>query len=284
MHRAGTLTIWRTITATYQVPPYARLYWRYQRKRESTVPHRVANGLFNACFSTSLIITLPVLMCTGVWSALSANSLTMLIVSFSGLALLPGIGVMLLASRIGWAAHTIKRQYTWDLLLMLPHPRDEVVLYAVASAYEPGPLLMSLGIVEPLALALCLWSINSSWWHVPILVFLPVAILLEWLQWIALSGSVGLLSSHQSHTNLALPVVFGVVMTLIHTGGGWIVAHLLDFPRSATLAALLLGPLSGIASPDAHLTGLVIAGIYLLAMETGVRGLFGWAVRQVNER
>ncbi len=172
--------------------------------------------------------------------------------------------------------HAIRREqvvHTWDLLLLLPYPREQVILRTAAQSYKPFTALISLALVAIAARQLANFQFRP-------LFLLYQLLALEWLQLTAFHVAGGLMLANVRQVGPAGPLLLSFSVIMIRTVGGLAVALLFSLP---TNAALLVGPLSITLTTTSVFIRAAIALLYLLLLESAVRFLFAYAVARAGE-
>jgi hypothetical protein len=279
----------RILVLTYQspreTPAYALLIRHRQEHKQVDVRLRGSSWTMTIFGSIGAIAALYGVLCAGCaglamltvfLAALPINETTVIGFAVTGILLMAAGGIAVIGAGVSRVIAGARARRAWDLMLMLPHPRHEVMLYLIAPAYSPGLLIVSLSVVEIFTLGpLALQQSNYwGWWAL-----LLVALTVEWMQIIALAVAVGMLSA-RGGLSFSLPLLFGIVWMVARAGVGALVATLMGVPMSVFLFA---GPVNGITVPHWWPVGMVIAALYLLALEIGVRRLFARAVVRAGE-
>jgi hypothetical protein len=286
MHSPGTWTILRILTLNYQAPPYARLIRRRQENKRVQVRLRKSSWTVTIFGSIGAIISLYGLLCAGcaafgllavLIAAIPFNPTTVIGFAILSVLLMAAAGIAVIGAGVSRVITVARSRNAWDLLLMLPHPRHEVILYVIAPAYSPALLFVSLSVVEIFTVGPAV--VQSSPLYGQRLILLA-ALTVEWAQLIALAVTVGILSARRGGLNFSVPVLFGLVLVLLRAGAGWLAAVILD---TSAMAFLFAGPTNGIVAADRWGFGLVIAAIYLAGLEIVVRWSFGWAISRTGE-
>jgi hypothetical protein len=284
MRRSGTLAIVRLIRWPVSAPPYVYLYGhlkaQQRQRREAETPAAVT---VLTRWVERMSCCLVVVLLSGVCGVLRLYAQAtgagicapVLCTAAFGVLVLPGIGTAVIAHSISRPLAFERSQWTWDYLLMLPYPRDEVVFYTVGSRYNPRVSLMALGVTE-------LVVVFSAGLAFPVI---GILLVIEWFQLMALSVTVGIISASGWRQNLDVvgPVGLGLATLVVRSGIGRLAATVVGVPGNFRNVALLVGPLFGIISADRWYIGLVIAAIYLLALEVLVRRLLTWSLAHVSE-
>jgi hypothetical protein len=286
LHSPGTLAILRILTLNYGPPPYARLIRRRRQNQQVQVRVRKSSWTVTIFGSIGAILSLYGLLCAGcaafgllavLVAAIPFNSSTAIGFVILSILLMAAAGIAVIGAGVSRVITVARTRNAWDLLLMLPHPRHEVILYVIAPAYSPALLFVSLSVVE-------IFTVGPTVVQSPNLygqrLVLLAALTVEWAQIMALAVTVGILSARGDALSFSVPVLFGIVVMLLRAGAGWLVARLLGVPATAFLFA---GPTNGIVTADLWPAGLVIAVIYLAALEIIVRRLFAGAISRTGE-
>jgi hypothetical protein len=286
MHSPGTLTILRILTLNHRPPPYARLIRRRQQNQQVRVRVRKSSWTVTIFGSIGAILSLYGLLCAGcaafgllavLIAAIPFNPSTAIGFAVLSTLLMAAAGIAVVGAGVSRVITVARTRHAWDLLLMLPHPRHEVILYVIAPAYSPALLFVSLSVVE-------IFTVGPAVVQSPNLygqrLILLAALTVEWAQIMALAVTVGILSAHGDGLSFSVPVLFGIVVMLLRAGAGWLVAGLLGLSATAFLFA---GPADGVIAADRWPAGLVIAVIYLVALEIVVRRSFAWAISRTGE-
>jgi hypothetical protein len=285
MRSPGTLAILRTLTLTYQAPPYARLIRHRQDHKQVDVRLRGSSWRVTIFGSIGAIASLYGVLCAGcagfgllaaLLTAIPFNVTTVTGFAVMSILLMAAGGIAVIGTGVSRVIAVAKTRRAWDLLLMLPHPRHEVVLYLIAPAYSPALLIVSLSVVEIFTFGPAVIQAQNLCGQQVILL---AALTVEWMQIVALAVTVGILSAHGG-LSFSLPVLFGVVLMLLRAGAGALVARSMGAPVTVFLFA---GPVNGIMVPDRWPVGLIIAAMYLLALEMIVQRLFAWAVIRTGD-
>jgi hypothetical protein len=287
--RPGTLAIMKILMLTYQspreIPSYAHLIRRRQEHKQVDVRLRGSSWTLTIFGSIGAIASLYGVLCAGcaglglltvLLAAVPFNETTVIGFAVMGILFLAVGGIAMIGTGVSRVIAGARTRRAWDLMLMLPHPRHEVILYLIAPAYSPGLLIVSLSVIEIFTLGpLALQKSNYfGWWLI-----LLVALTVEWMQITALTVSVGMLSA-RGGLSYSLPLLFGMVWIIARAGAGALVALLMGVPAMVFLFA---GPVNGIAVSHRWPVGVVIATLYLLALEIGVRWSFARAVARAGE-
>jgi hypothetical protein len=280
----GTLAILRALTLTYQAPPYALLIRR--RMEHKQVDVRVRGSWTVTIFgSIGAIVVLYGLLgagCAGLalfgvlFTVIPLNGTTVIGFAVMGVLLMAAGGIAVIGTGVSRVIAGARARRAWDLLLILPHPRHELLLYLIAPAYSPGLLIVSLSVVEIFTLGPLAVQQPNLWggW-----LLLLAALTLEWMEIIALAVTVGILSA-RGGLSFSLPLLFGIASMVARTGAGALVATLMGVRVSAFLFA---GPANGITVPHWWPVGVAITALYLLALDILVRRLFARAVVRAGE-
>ncbi len=281
----GTLTIWRILTLTYQAPHYAHLIRRRQEHKQVDVRLRGSSWTMTIFGSLGAIASLYGLLCAGcagfallavVLTAIPFSETTLIGFAVMSILLMAAAGISVVGAGVSRVIANAQTQHAWDLMLMLPHPRHEVMLYLIAPAYSPGLLIVSSSLIEiftfgPLVIQGSVFCGGQ--------LILLAALTVEWVQIFALAVTVGMLSA-RGGLSISLPLLFGLVLVLARAGAGALVATVMGVPVPVFLFA---GPINGITVTPWWPVGLLIAALYLLALEIGVRWLFARAVVRAGE-
>lgn len=289
--RASSLTIVLTLSLTYHyVPDYARHTWRLHRLlrlRQSVARQRrlEARPLLRAV-NTMTSVLLVVGLCLALILVPSLCRLTLPYQAWpvlmwglvGALLVMPGIGAALIVQSISRAISIERRARTWDMLLLLPHDRRDVVLHCVADSYSPQIFALSLGIIEFIALMSAALALDQ------IGLVICALLVVEWIQLAALSITAGIATGTRLHKPLDIigPALFGGLLIVVRVGLAWIVAALLPPAEVTAINVSVIGPLIALAAPDRLLSVALIAG-YFLALEALVRTAFAWTIRHVGE-
>jgi hypothetical protein len=281
----GTLAILRILTLTYRAPPYAHLIRRRLERKQVDVQVRGSSWTVTIFGSIGAIAVLYGLLCAGcaglgllaaLFSVFPINGTTVIGFAVMSILLMAAAGIAVIGTGVSRVIAGARARHAWDLLLILPHPRHELVLYLIAPAYSPGLLIVSLSVVEIFTLGPLAIQRSSFWggWLI-----LLAALTLEWMQIIALAVAVGILSA-RGGLSFSLPLLFGIAAMVARAVAGALVATMMGVPVSLFLFA---GPVDAITVPHWWPVGLAIAVLYLLTLEVIVRRLFAQAVVRAGE-
>ncbi|NDJ79111.1 MAG: hypothetical protein GYB65_22915 [Chloroflexi bacterium] len=285
----GTPFILRILTLRQHDPPYARRLVLWQAKRQHTPSReygRLASRLVEqagCCLGLLFIVgwaAVAPMSCRVINLILQASYTSWgLVVVLLVLLALPGIGAALTGISISRPIRRERARNTWDSLLLLPQPRHAIVLYTVAAAYNPQVFIIAVSMLEIVAVITA--GLAVGWWFL----VLCAALVVEGLQIMALSVSVGIISATGSREDFSLagPVLYGMLLVAVRALTGALVAAAVGYGGSSYAVAVLLGPLCGLATSDGWVAGLVISAIYLLALEILVRRTFAWSITHAGE-
>ncbi|HEX3049366.1 MAG TPA: hypothetical protein VHP83_01845 [Aggregatilineaceae bacterium] len=267
----GTLSILRFLLA-----PNARHTYRAALQSEPIYP---ASSSRLATYSNMLITFTFIYGCSAF--LLCGGVFFVQILFWGNRAPLGGLGITvgLFASMLFTSSsvyRSIRREqtaYTWDLLLLLPYPREQVILRTAAQSHKPIIPMISLVLVVIAARQLADLQFG------PLLLFYGL-LAFEWLQLTAFHVAGGLALANSRRLGLIGPPLLSLSVIVVRACGGVAVAQLFSLP---TDAALLLGPLSIGLTTESVLVRAIITLVYLLLLELGVRFLFAWAVARAGE-
>lgn len=284
----NTVSIWRAVIGNTQTTAYhtlsdhtlLKLNTFTQRSQPERRFTRSALSMIASCVYSAFLVSLACII-PGLglatfarnWnSSLFENLIIFACITISFLAFWSGI--TFLAGRIAIGAKQYQATAFWNLLLLLPHDRGELVLVLINHAYHAGPLTVSLLLTE-----MCAFLLNG-----PALIFPLVAVLVlyEWLQWNVLGINKGLWAGNDNTPAITV-VAFSLAASIFRAGSGLIIAIILDIP---VLLPVMVGPLSIIRPdpPSSVIAGLVLGLMYLGLLELTVRQTFTAAVARLGER
>jgi hypothetical protein len=196
-----------------------------------------------------------------------------------------GVGVGLLAL-VGGTAQIVVRinrtltaeltRRTWIDLMLLPYPRDQVVLHTIAPVFSP--LLFVLGALIAAGAALVMRATPDLR-----TLLLWGLLALESGQLMALSVSIGMgTATLRYRLAVYVALVLGPGLIVLRAVIGWGLAGYADADTGVRRAALLVGPLIEVITLPSWWLSLLLAGGYLLVLELVVRRGFDWGVARLS--
>ncbi|NDJ79112.1 MAG: hypothetical protein GYB65_22920 [Chloroflexi bacterium] len=295
MYRYSSFTILNMLVFPYYQPLHGAIQLRWQRRRRrhelspKTLSFRrvritLPDGLMTVVEFLLLVLGLQVVIvalgaiCTLSFSTtLWAGNVT---VAWAGVVtglLALGSGTAINIIRTNRAITYERARNTWTDLLLLPYDHHQIVLHTVAPAFVPHLLAISGLLAGTSALLLR---------ATPDLRTLIVLVLLtlELFQIMTLCAAIGMTSA-AAHRRMPplIPLALALGLVVLHAGGGWLLAGGTAATPATARAALLIGPLTGVLAHDVWSRALLLAAVYLLALEVLVRGLFAWSITRLSE-